>query len=185
VVKDVDRHERWARQLLRRYGVVFRDLLGREGVAPAWRDLIAQYRRLEARGEIRGGRFITGVAGEQYAAADAVEHLRRVRSQAPSGDWIVLSAADPLNLYGILDSSPRVPAANSNAIVVRDGRLLASRQAGRIAMHQDVEPGLASEIQNALTVGGTRRRDVSPFPKSGVGPERAANAAPPATLPDR
>src|SRR5438309_5221477 len=90
-----------ARQLLRRYGIVFRDLLGREALAISWRDLLVQYRRMELQGEIRGGRFVSGFTGEQFALPEAVESLRVVRKQyelgAASHD-IKLSASDPLNL---------------------------------------------------------------------------------------
>src|SRR6185436_529662 len=89
-----ERAERWAWLLLRRYGVMFRDLLTRESVAPAWRELLPVYRRLEARGEIRGGRFVAGVAGEQFASSDVVDRLRRTRDEPPADVWQVLSAAD-------------------------------------------------------------------------------------------
>jgi ATP-dependent Lhr-like helicase len=94
----------WAILLLRRYGVVFRDLLTRESVAPAWWELLRVFRRMEARGEIRGGRFVSGVAGEQYALPEAVEALRRPRES--EDHWVILSAADPLNLTGIVIPGP-------------------------------------------------------------------------------
>ncbi|HZW74397.1 MAG TPA: ATP-dependent DNA helicase, partial [Caldimonas sp.] len=87
-----------ARALLERYGVIFRRLLTRETNAPGWRELTRVYRRLEARGEIRGGRFVTGASGEQFALPEAVERLREVRRSAPDGRLITISAADPLNL---------------------------------------------------------------------------------------
>jgi ATP-dependent Lhr-like helicase len=117
--------EEMARQLLRRYGVVFRDLLGREALSPAWRDLLGQYRRLESRGEIRGGRFVSGFIGEQFALPEAVEALRAMRraprGEAGHGREITLSAADPLNLAGLILPGPRVPAVSSNYIIFRDG----------------------------------------------------------------
>src|SRR5262249_22420744 len=88
--------------LLRRYGVVFRRLLTRETNAAPWRELARVYRRLEDRGEIRGGRFVTGMSGEQFALADAVERLREVRRIGADGVPITISAADPLNLTGIV-----------------------------------------------------------------------------------
>ena len=113
-----------ARQLLRRYGVVFRDLLGREALALSWRDLLMHYRRMELQGEIRGGRFVSGFTGEQFALPEAVESLRAVRkrneSSAASHD-IKLSASDPLNLAGVILPGPRVPAVPSNFVVFRDG----------------------------------------------------------------
>ncbi len=114
---------RAASQLLLRYGVVFRDLLRRESLCPAWRDLLWQLRRMEARGEVRGGRFVAGFTGEQFALPSAVESLRLVRkagSSAP-GQEIRLSAADPLNLAGIILPGARVPAVPSNYVVFRDG----------------------------------------------------------------
>jgi ATP-dependent Lhr-like helicase len=101
--------------------VVCRDLLAREGRAPAWRDLALVFRRLEARGEIRGGRFIAGTVGEQFAQAEAVVALRGVRRTKPSGERVKVSAADPLNLVGIITPGPRVPSAGRNTIVLEDG----------------------------------------------------------------
>jgi ATP-dependent Lhr-like helicase len=99
--------ELFARQLLLRWGVVFRDLMARETLAPRWRDLLVALRRLEARGEIRGGRFVSGFVGEQFATPEAVDLLRAVRRSVPAGDEII-SAADPLNLSGILAPGARV-----------------------------------------------------------------------------
>jgi len=116
--------EQVARQLLRRYGVVFRDLLGRESLTLAWRDLLVQYRRLELRGEIRGGRFVSGFTGEQFALPEAVESLRAMRrASGPSGtaQEIRISGADPLNLVGVILPGTRVPAIWSNYVVFRDG----------------------------------------------------------------
>lgn len=118
-----------ARQLLRRYGVVFRDLLGRESLGTAWRDLLAEYRRMELRGEIRGGRFVGGFAGEQFALPEAVESLRALQRKAAEGlasQEIRLSGADPLNLVGIILPGPRVPAIPTNYLVFRDGMLIRS-----------------------------------------------------------
>jgi ATP-dependent Lhr-like helicase len=116
---DVAAH--WAWQLLRRWGVVFRDLLEREPGAPRWFELLQVLRRLEARGEIRGGRFILGVAGEQFALGDTVRLLRQLRDEGPKQELVVLSAADPLNLAGILTSHERIPANASNRIAYLDG----------------------------------------------------------------
>jgi len=116
--------EQVARQLLRRYGVVFRDLLGRESLTLAWRDLLVQYRRLELRGEIRGGRFVSGFTGEQFALPEAVESLRAMRrASGPSGtaQEIRISGADPLNLVGVILPGTRVPAIWCNYVVFRDG----------------------------------------------------------------
>ena len=116
-----DGAEAVARTLLRRYGVVFKSLLGRESTAVPWRDLLRELRRLEARGEIRGGRFVAGFTGEQYALPEAVETLRRVRRAPADGTVVTLSAADPLNLTGIVCLGDRVPATASTRIAFRDG----------------------------------------------------------------
>src|SRR4029077_519544 len=116
-----------ARQLLRRYGVVFRDLLARESLVQSWRDLLVKYRRRELQGEIRGGRFVSGFTGEQFALPEAVESLRAVRKRNESGAAshdIKLSASDPLNRAGVLWRGPRVPAVPSNFVVFRDGAVV-------------------------------------------------------------
>ena len=97
-----------ARQLLLRWGVVFRDLLARESIAPPWRDLLVTLRRMEAQGEIRGGRFVSGFVGEQFARPEVVDLLREIRRSQVGGDVPNVSAADPLNLAGIVTPGPRV-----------------------------------------------------------------------------
>ena len=113
--------EQHARTLLRRYGVIFRRLLDREGNSPLWRELLLVYRRLEARGEIRGGRFVAGMAGEQFALPEAVGQLRSIRREPGSGTLVALSAADPLNLTGIITPGDRVPALAPNRVLYEDG----------------------------------------------------------------
>jgi ATP-dependent Lhr-like helicase len=117
--------EAQARALLKKYGIVFRKLLARDTNLPVWRDLVMVYRRLEARGEIRGGRFVAGMAGEQFALPEAVGMLRSMRREG-KGEEIVLSAADPLNLVGIITPEERVPALTGNRIYFRDGAPLAA-----------------------------------------------------------
>ena len=107
--------------LLRRYGIVIRDLLARESNLPSWRELLLAFRRLEDRGEIRGGRFVDGFLGEQFALPIAVESVRAMRNLPLSGETITLSAADPLNLVGILVPGERVPAISGRTINYRDG----------------------------------------------------------------
>ena len=107
--------------LLRRYGVVFRDLLARETVVPKWRELLYAFRRLEDRGEIRGGRFVDGYLGEQFALPVAVESLRASRQMPLTGETLTLSAADPLNLVGIVVPGERVPAISGKAVTYKDG----------------------------------------------------------------
>ncbi|HET7696163.1 MAG TPA: DEAD/DEAH box helicase [Vicinamibacterales bacterium] len=114
--------------LLRRYGVLFRRLLAREAAAAPWRDLARVCRRLEARGEIRGGRFVSGMSGEQFALPRAVERLREVRRTPPAGRSLTISAADPLNLAGIVTAGERIRAAGRATIVYRDGVLQPSAE---------------------------------------------------------
>jgi ATP-dependent Lhr-like helicase len=116
----------WA--LLRRWGVVFRRVIDREGDLPPWYSLLRVYRRLEAQGRIRGGRFVGGFAGEQYALPEAVTALRKARRQPKTGELVSISAADPLNLIGILTPGPRVPATPKNRILFRDGVPIAFRE---------------------------------------------------------
>jgi len=120
---DISSAELVARQLLRRYGVVFRDLLARESLVQSWRDLLVAYRRMELKGEIRGGRFVSGFVGEQFALPESVEALRAVRKgdRLAGAMEIKLSACDPLNLVGVILPGPRVQAVPSNFIVFRDG----------------------------------------------------------------
>jgi ATP-dependent Lhr-like helicase len=114
--------------LLHRWGVVFRRILDREGDLPPWYSLLRVYRRLEAQGLIRGGRFIGGFAGEQYGLPEAVTALRKARRQAKTGELVSISAADPLNLVGILTPGHRIPATPKNRILFRDGIPIAFRE---------------------------------------------------------
>jgi ATP-dependent Lhr-like helicase len=118
-----------AKTLLRRYGVISRRLLAREPLAPSWRELLPFYRTAEARGEIRGGRFIEPFGGEQFAVVEAVEELRRLRRQHDANEWVVLAAADPVNLHGITDEVPRAGAPNRR-LVFRNGVAVAARAGG-------------------------------------------------------
>jgi ATP-dependent helicase Lhr and Lhr-like helicase len=122
--------------LLKRYGVVFRELLAREANLPKWRELLMAFRRLEDRGEIRGGRFVSGFLGEQFALPVAVESLRATRKLAASGETITLSAADPLNLVGIIVPGERVPAISGKYVSFRDG----------VAVTDDSRPMVVREL---------------------------------------
>ena len=113
-------------QLLRRYGILFPELLARESMAPAWRDALPVLRRMEAQGEIRGGRFVTGFVGEQFAHPEAVDLLREVNRSAPTGSMVVISACDPLNLAGIITPGKKVPALSGNRLALCDGVPVAS-----------------------------------------------------------
>jgi ATP-dependent Lhr-like helicase len=121
--------------LLNRYGVVFREVLARETILPRWRELLAVFRRLEGRGEIRGGRFVSGFNGEQFALPLALESLRAFRHVAPEGETITLSASDPLNFAGILVPGERVPAIPGKFVSFRDGAVVeAPQHSGVIVM---------------------------------------------------
>ncbi len=111
--------------LLRRYGVLFRALLARETAAPPWQDLLKVYRKLEARGEIRGGRFVAGHYGEQFALPEAVEGLRAIRKRPDPEEICAVSAADPLNLVGIITPGPKLPAVHGNRVLYKAGVPLA------------------------------------------------------------
>jgi len=107
--------------LLRRYGVVFRELLARESLLPPWRELLIAFRRMEDRGEIRGGRFVSGFIGEQFALPMAVESLRAQRHRPPTGDVVTVAAADPLNLVGVILPGERVAANSGKTVSFKDG----------------------------------------------------------------
>ncbi len=120
----VSTSEQLAQQLLRRYGIVFRDVLARESLVQSWRDLLVQYRRMEMAGEVRGGRFVSGFTGEQFALPEAVEALRALRkSGGKDAQEVKISACDPLNLAGIILSGARIPALTTNFLVFKDGAL--------------------------------------------------------------
>ena len=141
----------WA--LLRRYGVVFRRLLARETNAPPWRELARIYRRLEARGEIRGGRFVTGMSGEQFAAPDAIVQLREVRRTKPDGHLNVVSTADPLNLSGIVTAGERIRAVGRNRLLYRDGIPIAVREGDFVRELLPIDPAIAADVARALSRG--------------------------------
>jgi ATP-dependent Lhr-like helicase len=157
---------KFAHVLLRRYGVVFRRLLERESLSVSWYELGRIYRRWEARGEIRGGYFVGGVSGEQFALPEAIGLLRSIRKAASKNELITLSAADPLNLQGILTPGPRIAAFTSNRILLRDGLPIASLESKEIrklatgpvrltgGLSEDVS--FDSQIESALRVGKLR-----------------------------
>src|SRR5437764_36086 len=149
-----------ARTLLKRYGVVFRGVVQRESQLPPWRDLVRVYRRLEARGEIRGGRFVAGFGGEQFAAADAVGRLRAVRKMEKAGELVVLSAVDPLNLVGVLTPQDRVAAVYRNRVLYRDGLPLAALEGAQV--RRLAESDLGDEKLRTLLARRTLRHPVRP-----------------------
>ena len=135
-----------AMQLLHRYGVVFPELLARERMAPRWRDLVRIYRRLEARGEIRGGRFVSGFVGEQFALPDAVSALREAHRAPTTGALEVVSACDPLNLVGIVTPGERVPSQPGNRVVFRDGVPVASLEKGIVVNRSDADADAGARL---------------------------------------
>jgi ATP-dependent Lhr-like helicase len=145
--------EVFARALLYRYGVVFRRLLEREIFNVSWYELGRVYRRLEARGEIRGGHFVSGVSGEQFAFPEAIGSLRSIRKQPAKGELIAISGADPLNLEGILSPGPRISAIASNRILLRDGIPIAALESGNVLNLESRDAPLEAVTERALRIG--------------------------------
>jgi len=144
--------EKFATVFLRRHGVVFRRLLDRESLPVTWYELGRIYRRREARGEIRGGYFVSGVSGEQFALPEAIGLLRFIRKQAPQPEATVISGADPLNLLGIITPGRRIAALASNRILFNDGLPVAALEAGQI--NRLAENSVAdSAVENLLRIG--------------------------------
>jgi ATP-dependent helicase Lhr and Lhr-like helicase len=126
--------EATCRMLLHRYGIVFRELLSRETILPKWRELLITLRRLEDRGEVRGGRFVSGFLGEQFALPLAVESLRGHRNAPAIGEVVTVSAADPLNLVGIVVPGERVAANSGRIVAFRDGVAVPPSERPGVAM---------------------------------------------------
>jgi len=145
--------ETFARVLLRRYGVVFRRILEQESLRVTWFDLIRIFRTLEARGEIRGGHFVAGISGEQYALPEAVGMLRTIRKNAPRGDLIPISAADPLNLTGVLTLGLRVAAISAHRVLLRDGVPTVALKAGQIVPLTQGVDAVDQATERALKIG--------------------------------
>jgi len=154
---DRESVEKIARILLQRYGVVFKKVLEREDVVLPWRELLRTYHRLEARGEIRGGRFISGFSGEQFALPDAVGMLRAIRRTPGEGTLVSVSAADPLNLVGIITPGDRVSAFATNRILYRDGVPIATLESGGVRFLVEMDSASEWKAKNALV-----RRAISP-----------------------
>jgi ATP-dependent Lhr-like helicase len=146
-----------ARLLLKRYGVVFRKIAEQENISPPWRDLVRYYRRMEARGEVRGGRFVDGVWGEQFALSEAVAKIRSVKKEEIKGTLVCISAADPLNLQGVITPGKRIPSYLGNRILYRDGIPVAAYESEEVNFFISVDSSEKWELQNALI-----RRNVSP-----------------------
>ncbi|BAQ83367.1 DEAD/DEAH box helicase [Pseudomonas sp. St29] len=143
--------EQVAMTLLRRYGVVFWRLLEREADwLPSWRDLLRTFHRLEARGDIRGGRFVSGLAGEQFALPEAIPLLREVRRRPHDGSLVAVCGVDPLNLAGTLLPGPKVAALSGNRLVYRDGLPAAAEIAGTQQLWMELAPHEAQALRNKL-----------------------------------
>jgi ATP-dependent Lhr-like helicase len=153
-----------ARTLLLRYGVVFRRLLERETLLPSWRDLQRVLRRLEARGEIRGGRFVDGFSGEQYALPEAIGRLRAIRKEPKRGTMVSVSAVDPLNLVGLVTPGDKLAALPGNRLLWRDGEPIATLEGREPRFLVDLDPAARWQAQNALI-----RRSVAPKLKAYLG----------------
>ena len=152
--------EVYARVLLRRYGVIFRRMIEREAFAVSWLELLRVYRRLEARGEIRGGYFVGGVSGEQFALPEAIGLLRSIRKKGVLGgdkplsnQLIPISGADPLNLAGILAPGPRIAAITAHRILLRGGVPVAALKAGEVISMEPETPKPDHQIEQTLRVG--------------------------------
>jgi len=145
--------EAFARVLLRRYGIVFRRLLERESLNVTWYELGKTFRRLEARGEIRGGHFVNGVSGEQFALPEAIGLLRSTRKAEATGELIVINATDPLNLIGILTPGARVTSITANRILLKDGLPIAGLEGGQIIPLDGSADVNNSAIEQSLKVG--------------------------------
>ncbi len=136
--------------LLNRYGIVFRKLLENEVGLPTWRDLLYVYRRMEARGELRGGRFVQGFAGEQFALPRAMNTLRNIRKKELEGKFISISACDPLNLTGSITAGERIASLANNRILYRDGLAIAHSLAGKVNYFESIEADTQWEVNTML-----------------------------------
>ena len=166
-LRDADATEHVARILLRRYGVVFWRLLEREAAwLPPWRELLRVYRRLEARGDIRGGRFVAGFSGEQFALPEAIGALREVRRKEGSGAWISVSGADPLNLAGSLTPGAKLPALTSNRLLYRDGMPIAFFAGGEVRFLAKLDAGDEWQARKSLLRSASSRSDSGPRGRS-------------------
>jgi len=156
--EEPSRAEHWANLLLHRYGLIFRDLLARETLAPSWREIAHVCRRWELQGKVRGGRFVRGVGGEQYARPEAVQLLRQLRDTDPTGEVVVISGADPLNLVGIVIPGDRVTASPKNALAFCDGHFVAALVGGEVRWNDADEEAAALLARAALDRAAVEQR---------------------------
>ena len=160
---DGDAVEHVARTLLRRYGVVFWRLIEREAAwLPPWRELLRVFRRLESRGEIRGGRFVAGFSGEQFALPDAIGMLREIRRQPDADTWLAVSGSDPLNLAGILTPGPKITSLAGNRVLYRDGVPTASLSVGEVTFFSELDPATEWQARQVLLRAPVRAPSLAP-----------------------
>jgi ATP-dependent Lhr-like helicase len=126
---------------------------------PPWHELVRMLRRMELRGDVRGGRFISGVGGEQFALESVIAPLRALRDAADDGEWVLITAADPLNLSGILTAGPRIAAINKSALILQRGRCVAAKVAGRVEFFAQVDPATQVVMRRALQIGRRAESD--------------------------
>jgi ATP-dependent Lhr-like helicase len=148
--------EHAAETLLRRYGVIARAVLAREPLMPAWRELVRVFRRWEARGEIRGGRFVEPLGGEQFALTEAVEALRKTRRDHGDPEWVAISAADPLNLPVMNGAGKTVAAIGANRIVYRDGVPIAAGLGHRVEALKPLDAADLDRARECLQPAGSQ-----------------------------
>ncbi len=173
-----DAVEHVARTLLRRYGVVAWKLLEREAPwLPTWRALLRVFRRLEARGEIRGGRFVEGWVGEQFALPEAVELLRQVRRREADGTLVCISGADPLNLVGTALTGEKIPAVTGSRILYRDGIAIAAQVAGEVRFLAELDEAEQAAVKTLLVRHDARAEPPAPLPRRKPPPADAVGAA--------
>ncbi len=153
----VENVEYVARTLLRRYGVVCWRLLAREAAwLPPWRELLRVYQRMEARGEVRGGRFIAGLSGEQFALSEAVGLLRGIRRKPGDGEMVAVCGADPLNLVGAIVAGEKVPALTGSRTLYRDGMPVATLVSGNFTMLEAMDAAVEWKAKSLLLRGSER-----------------------------
>jgi ATP-dependent Lhr-like helicase len=173
--RNGDAIEHVARTLLARYGVVFWRILEREAAwLPPWRELLRVYRRLESRGEVRGGRFVAGFSGEQFALPEAIGMLRATRRQEATDHWVSVSGADPLNLVGILTPGAKLPALAGNRLLYRDGFPTAVLAAGDIQFLETLDDAMEWTAQKALLRGPVHAPSILPNADEQVSRQEAA-----------
>ncbi|WP_437187377.1 DEAD/DEAH box helicase [Planctomicrobium sp. SH668] len=147
--------EQWAWQLIRRWGIVFRDLVIRDSLAPQWWQLLKVFRKLEARGELRGGRFIRGVSGEQFATSEAIRELRAVRADESPPLLVVLSGADPLNLTGVIGGGVRIPSLAGHRIAYQKGHVVGWKKGEESWIFSGLETSDQQELANLFGLNST------------------------------